>query len=152
MFNGRPSVYLAGPITGASYAGCTKWREDVTYALAPDIVCFSPRRRKEDLVEGGKIRDDYVGNVLSCSRGIITRDYYDCVRHELVYARLLEAERVSIGTVMEIAWAYQARIPIIAVMEKQANLHDHGMIRECIGFRVETDEEAIAVTKAILLP
>lgn len=53
---------------------------------------------------------------------------------------------------MEIAWAYQARIPVVAIMESENNPHEHGMIREAIGFRVETVDEAINVVRAILLP
>ncbi len=65
---------------------------------------------------------------------------------------MLSAQKVSIGTVMEIAWAKAFQIPVIVIMEKEGNLHDHPMIRDCIGFRVETLLEAIWLTKVLLLP
>jgi hypothetical protein len=43
--------------------------------------------------------------VLSCARGITTRDYNDCKRCDILVANFLGADKISIGTVMEIAWA-----------------------------------------------
>jgi nucleoside 2-deoxyribosyltransferase len=68
----------------------------------------------------------------------------------LVFINLLGTKKVSIGTVMEIAWADANRIPIVLVMEKEGNLHDHAMINECVGFRVSTIREGIEIAKAIL--
>ena len=64
---------------------------------------------------------------------------------------LLGAERVSIGTVMEIAFAHAYRKPVVAAMEK-GNAHEHAMLCEAIGFRCATLEEAADVARAILLP
>ena len=54
--------------------------------------------------------------------------------------------RVSIGTVMEIAWAYERRIPIIVVM-KEDNIHVHAMVNDCITYRVDTLEEGMYLAK-----
>jgi hypothetical protein len=53
---------------------------------------------------------------------------------------------------IEIGWADAHRIPIILVMEKEGNIHDHPMVRECVSFRVETLDEAMAVAEAVLMP
>ena len=37
-------------------------------------------------------------------------------------------------------------------MEPDGNPHEHGMIKEALGFRVPTLEEAILIVKSILLP
>jgi hypothetical protein len=37
-------------------------------------------------------------------------------------------------------------------MEKTGNPHEHMMVNEAIGFRVETLDEAVHVTRSILLP
>lgn len=145
-------AYLAGPISGTTYEGCTSWRDYAQLRLAPVILGMSPMRSKEYLSNETSIGDSYEDSVLSCQRGIMTRDFFDCGRADIIIVNLLNAERVSIGTVMEIAWAYQNKIPVIAIMEKQGNLHDHAMIREAIGFRVETVDQAIEVAKTVLLP
>ena len=149
------SVYLAGPITGYSYGEVTDWREHFKSLVSGGIECLSPMRGKEylkALSEGsdGKVADSYPGEVLSCDRGIMTRDYFDCKRASVVVANLLGATRVSVGTVMEIAWAYDGRTPVIAVMEPGNNCHDHSMIREAIGFRVVTLDEAAHIVNTIL--
>jgi nucleoside 2-deoxyribosyltransferase len=145
-------AYLAGPITGTSYGESTDWRETAREKLGPAILGMSPLRAKDYLKHETSIGDSYEDSVLSCSRGIMTRDFNDCQRADILIVNLLDSQRVSIGTVMEIAWAYSNRIPVIAIMEPAGNLHDHAMIREAIGFRVTTLDEAIEVARAVLLP
>ena len=70
----------------------------------------------------------------------------------MIIANFLGAEKVSIGTVMEVAWAKSKQTPVIAVMEKEGNPHDHPMMTEVFGFRVETLEEAVDIATVTLLP
>jgi nucleoside 2-deoxyribosyltransferase len=69
---------------------------------------------------------------------------------DIMLANLLGAKKVSIGTIGEFFWADAYRKPVIAVMEKEGNPHEHAMIRELTGFRVETLEEGLAVAGAVL--
>jgi hypothetical protein len=142
-------IYMAGPITGCSYGECTDWRQGFAEALAGyNVDCLDPMRGKDYLADETCVGNDY-DTVLSCSRGIMTRDRFDCTRCDLLVVNFLGAEKVSIGTVMEIAWADLNRIPIIVVMEA-GNVHEHAMISEACGFRVATVDEALTVAKAIL--
>lgn len=148
------TVYLAGPISGCSYDEAVDWREGVIGALAGKrIKGLSPMRCKNYL-EGMKDLDknciEYGAiNCLSSPRGIMTRDRFDCTRCDVLLVNLLGAKKVSIGTVMEIAWADLSRIPIIVVMEP-GNIHEHAMVSEAIGFRVGTLNEAIDLVVGIL--
>lgn len=145
------TVYLAGPISGCTFGGCTDWRNDVIAKLAEhNIKGLSPMRGKEYLQTEGIIDGAYSQFVLSCSRGIITRDRFDTTRCDVLLVNFLGAQRVSIGTVMEIAWADLKRIPIICVIEPTSNVHDHPMIQEAVGFRVQSVEEALNVAISIL--
>jgi nucleoside 2-deoxyribosyltransferase len=151
----KPTVYLAGPITGLNYNGCTEWREEVTAALAPGIKAFSPMRAKAYLksiaeISGTGVEYAHMG-VLSQARSVMTRDRFDATRCDVLLVNLLGAKAVSIGTVMEMAWADLARTPIVCVMEKTGNQHEHMMVNEAIGFRVETLDEAVHVINSILL-
>lgn len=145
-------AYLAGPITGCSFEGATDWRDEMIKLLPNEIVGMSPMRGKHYLSEIKKIGDSYEDSVLSCTRGIMTRDFNDCRRCDVLIVNLLGAEKVSIGTVMEVAWAKVFNVPVIMVIEKDGNPHDHAMIRECIGFRVDTLKEAAHVATVLLLP
>lgn len=148
----KPSVYLAGPITGTSYEQTSNWRNSVREQLWPDIECFSPTRGKVWLESSKDIADKYDDFVLSTQRGVMVRDFNDCKERDLIFVNLLGAQRVSIGTVMEIAWGYAYRKPIVVVMEKTGNVHDHAMIREADILRVETIDEAVVLTRTVLLP
>jgi hypothetical protein len=159
----KPSIYLAGPITGLSYTAIVGWRNEVTAAFAPDIDCFSPLRGKEYLANETSTKDQYNEYIMSSQRGILVRDHYDATRRSLLFVNLLHALRVSVGTVMEIAWAHEARVPIVLCMDDevldeagtktgQKNPHDHSMIREACPLRVNTLEEGIHVAKHLLLP
>lgn len=148
----KPTIYLAGPITGTTYGECTDWRDYVTTELEPDIISFSPMRHKSYLSGETQIGDSYEHTVLSSQRGIFARDSYDCSRVDALFVNLLGATRVSIGTVMEIAWGWSYRKPIILIMEDAGNIHEHSMLREACPFRVRTVEEGIHTIKALLLP
>lgn len=152
----QPKVYLAGPITGLNYHGCTEWREEVAAQLgASGIKAFSPMRAKAYLaslaeLSGHGTEYAHMG-VLSQARSVMTRDRFDATRCDVLFVNLLGAKQVSVGTVMEMAWADLKRTPIVCAMEKAGNPHEHMMVNEAIGFRVETLDEAVHIIKSILL-
>lgn len=155
----RPRVYLAGPIRSLSYGEATEWREYAKTVLADmGIDAMSPMRGKSYLkaetdVGGKRIADTYAEYPLSTMKAIVTRDRMDCTGCNAVIMNLRGAEKVSIGSVLEVAWADAARVPVILVMEKDGtNVHEHGMVREMCGFQVETLDEALKVACAVLLP
>lgn len=147
-------VYLAGQISGLSYGGATDWREWATAELAKvGVEGLNPMRAKkylsamEDL--DANCREYGAINPLSSPKGILMRDRWDATRCDILLANLLGADRVSIGTVMEIAWADLSRTPIILVAE-DGDHHDHAMINEACGIKVPTLEQAIEICKAFL--
>jgi hypothetical protein len=147
-------VYLAGPITGLTFGEATDWRDEVRRKLPRHIKTLSPMRGKQYLEQrssfDGKIMDSYAEYPLSSARGINTRDHWDCTRATAVFVNLLGAKTVSIGTVMEIAWAYTNGVPCIMVIEDTGNIHEHSMIRESVGFRVNSLDMGIEVLISLL--
>lgn len=155
----KPSVYLAGPITGLTYDDGQDWREFAQEWLAAESIDgFSPLRAKAHLRalgvldNAGKPDSAYLGlNALSEPAGITARDRFDCMGRDLVLVNFLGAERVSIGTCIELGWADAARRPIVIAMEED-NVHRHAMANQVAGFIVPTLEDALTVCKAVLLP
>lgn len=149
-------VYLAGPITGLSYADGQDWRLQAKTILSEmGITAFSPLRNKNYLDSIGKIpalvdRKD-VHRPLSTPKGIVTRDVHDVMSADALLVNLIGTEAVSIGTVMEIAIAYSHRKPMVLAMEPD-NIHEHPFVLEMCGFRVETLQDAIDLVGDILLP
>ena len=148
----KPSIYMAGPITGLDWETVVGWRAAVKTALGAHIDCFSPLRGKDYLSDETDIKDSYTTNLMSTQRGILARDHYDATKRSLLFVNLLGAKRVSIGTVMEIAWAHEAGVPIVLVMEETGNVHDHSMIREACPLTVRDLAAGIELTRHILLP
>lgn len=138
-------VYLCGPMTGETYDQATDWREDVDNNLGcRGIDTISPLRGKAFLEVGGVLGNTNSSSPLEGAAGIVTRDHWDVSRCDILLVNFLGAKIVSIGSCFEIAWAYQRRIPIIVVMEKYNNIHEHCFINICSGgFRVSTLDAAI---------
>ena len=144
-------VYLAGPITGCTYEGATDWRDDFIKMMPENILGMSPMRGKSHLASSESIAKELPENVLSNSRAIMTRDHFDCLNCDVILVNFSDSTKVSIGTVMEIAWAYAYRKPVVAIMGSDG-IHDHPMVNEAIGYKVESLEQAAMVVKSILLP
>lgn len=149
------TCYLAGPITGLMFAECVDWRNAVIKELAAEgITGLSPMRGKEYLEQIGEPLgpdgDKYkILSPLSTNRGIMTRDRWDATRCDVLLVNFIGATKVSIGTVMEIAWADAHRVPVVCAME-EGNPHEHGMVLEALGFRTSSLEAAVNLVKAIL--
>lgn len=148
-------VYLAGPITGLNYAGATDWRRGAEEFLAEwNIEGLSPMRGKKYLEAVGIIEAVSYGDAdaewaLSSASGFTSRDHGDCMNADIVLANFEGATTVSIGTVLECAWAHAYRKQLIAVME-EGNPHWHAMIREIAGYVVPTLGHGLNIIPAIL--
>jgi len=122
------TVYLAGPITGQSYGQAAGWRDEAVKVLAfNDIKGLSPMRGKAYLSDEDKLADSYNDRTMSSVVGINVRDFNDCKTCDALFVNFLGADRVSIGTVMEIAWARAFQKPIVIVID-EGNIHNHGML------------------------
>lgn len=153
----NPSVYLAGQISGLNWQDSVSWRDVVTTELNKSgIDCFSPLRAKSYLrpysERDGVIDKTYEDHVLSSQRGIFGRDFNDCIKRDLLFVNYLEATQRSLGTAMEVAWAYLNDTPVVVCIEEEGNENDHAMIMEACRFRVTTIEEGIWVAQTLLLP
>jgi nucleoside 2-deoxyribosyltransferase len=145
-------IYLAGPICGLTYDGAQEWRIEFAEKIDPEIACYSPLRGKDYLQMRGPLEGSYGEFPLSTDQGITARDRFDCMGSDLVVFNLLGAQRISIGTMIELGWADAARNPSILIMEKEGNPHEHPMVRQTTQFRVDNLKDAIAIAEIILLP
>jgi hypothetical protein len=144
-------LYCGGPITGVSYDLSVDWRKYVASKLPPHIIAVSPMRGKKYLANERNIADAYEEHPLSCQKGITCRDRMDVMRCDMGLYNFLGAKKVSIGSVMEIAWADSWRKPIVVAMEKD-NIHSHAMLREVAGFVISDLDEAISIVVSVISP
>lgn len=141
-------IYAAGPITGLSYNSAISWREELQSRLGETARVISPMRSKDYLSQELDIASEY-DTILSCAKGIVTRDKFDVLRCDIVVVNLFGATKVSIGTMFEMAWAHLTRKPIITIMDEN-NPHNHPFVNEVTGFMVDSLENAVFVIKSLL--
>jgi hypothetical protein len=142
-------LFLAGPLTGVSYEKSIAWRSYVASKLPPYIRAYSALRGKDYLAEEEVLKDVYEQFPLSSQKGISSRDRMDVTRCDMLFVNFLGAKQVSIGTVMEIAWADMLRKPILIVME-EGNIHEHGILKEVANYIVSDLDEGIRIATAVL--
>ena len=143
-----PRIYLAGPITGCTYGETVDWRQQIIKAL-PEIQCFSPMRYKSYLESEGVLGKSYEQIPMSSAKGITNRDRFDVMNCHAVFMNLVGATKISAGTMIEVGWADAFRKPIILISEP-GNIHDHPMVNEIAAYRVNTLEEGVHLTRALL--
>lgn len=153
----KPLVYLAGPITGQTLREAKDWR-----ALAYDVLeergirAVDPLRGKEFLnskVEAdGVYRNLYDEHPMSAPQGLTNRDRWDAERCDLTLAFFPAGlKQVSIGTVMEIAWASSAGRYVLTVLaDQENNPHEHAMLMQASSLVLGNLLEALELIPVIL--
>ena len=158
----RPSVYLAGPITGLTWAEAEAWRlPDASTATTIERyggTVLNPMRDQHKWDTGGPLPDNFDG-----STGI-QGDFRMIEECSAILANFIGAKSVSLGTVAELGYGYALHKPIFVAMEPN-NIHNHAFIREmattirltlagaasAVGFMLETKpvyQDAVAVPYA----
>lgn len=97
-------VYLCGPINGCTDEECRDWRELVKLRLLDTI---DPMRR------------DYRGREAEAAREIVELDKVDVAAADIL---LVNFDKPSVGTSMEIIWAWERGKMILVVHRAGANL------------------------------
>lgn len=97
-------VYLCGAINGCTDEECTSWREEAKSILSDTL---DPMRR------------DYRGKEEDCYREIVEGDKIDIYNSDIL---LVNYERPSVGTSMEILYAWERGKPIVLVTSKNTKI------------------------------
>lgn len=145
-------VYLAGPIAGHTFDSAQDWRSEFAAQMPPSIICYSPLRGKRYVGKPGTaINVDTYNHPLANDRSLMVRDFWDCQTADLIVAHLGDATAPSLGTCMELAFAYTMHKPVVATL-LNGGPHDHPMVREAITHRASSLKEAAEIVRFILLP
>lgn len=145
------TVYLAGPITGSSYGQATEWRDYAKDLLesSGEYKCLTPMRGKEALKHIERFEPNGYDGVAS-NHNICHRDEYDVHRSDVLLVNLAGATRVSIGTMMEIAWGHHAGKFVITVLDSADNPHNHAFVIENSSMVVTSLDAAIEYLLKVL--
>jgi len=109
-------IYLAGYIDGRNIISCTEWRKAVAkYYHDSNITVLDPLNGKDF----SKITSDGLksNRTPDC---ILTRDMMSVYQADLLIANMnrFGCERVSVGTISEVAWAIWADKPVIMITDE----------------------------------
>lgn len=137
-------VYLAGSISGRSYDSIvTDYREKANYLEKLGYETFCPMTGKGYLRNEIKLKAHDYTHPASTNHAIYNRDKWMVQTVDIVLADLSHSkETVSIGTMMEIAWASMLGKHVVTVMPK-GNIHNHAFVYEASDIVFETLKEAL---------
>lgn len=141
-------IYLAGPISGLSYDEVVNRIEEITEQLSHHII-LSPMTGKEYLRTELSLKSHDYSNPISTNHAIFNRDMWMVEQSDIVFADLtLGKDRVSIGTVMELAWASILRKHIIVIMNDK-NIHYHAFVIEAADIIFDNLNDALIYLKKL---
>ena len=150
-----PNVYLAGPISHLDYKAATSWRAKARNKLARyGIQAYSPLRDKKFLDNGQECpaQPDVHSHPLGTSRGIMMRDFNACVKADALLVNFQGSNGKSLGTAMELAWAFDRHVPVVVVADADDVNILHPMMHEACKLKVESLEEGIELIRTLLQP
>lgn len=145
------TVYLAGPIFGCDKGEANDWRDYVIDQLIEHCIVGISPLRCEELV-GDRYGVTGVDPLFGSDEAIATKNLYDVMTCDMTLAYMPKAiieRKQSWGTAIELGWAKMARKPAVLVSD-EPGLLVHPVIKSCVGWRVKTLDEGIAVVAGLL--
>lgn len=145
-------VYLCGPISGLTYDRAVESRRSLSERFSElGIEALSPMRGKLSYVESRKeiMATRGYKDVMRNDKAIVNRDRNDVMTCDLMFADLMHATRVSIGSMVEFGWADAFRKPIVTLVE-EGSLHDHAFVHQLSTYVTDDIEEAVSLTLHLL--
>lgn len=138
------TVYLCGPISGLNAVMATHWRKFARLELEPaGYRVLDPMRGHDSRLAEEALRADG-HNWPYGPKAVFKRDKHDVLRSDILLVNLVGAARVSVFSMMEVAWAEDHNKFVLTVMESDgSNVHEHLCVREASSLLVPTMDEAI---------
>lgn len=137
-------IYCAHAMSGLKWEDVEHYYTNVKRDLdALGYFVLHPMCAKSEL-KSGKFdpKAEATGNPVVNAHGITRRDHWMVRKSDIVFADLTGADEKSIGTISEIATAYELGKHTIVVMEKN-NIHSHAFMSEQADIIFEKYDEAI---------
>lgn len=144
-------IYTVGPISGFSADQVYDYFERVKEQLTEyGYIVFSPLAGKAQLRTELQFRSHGYDNIpIATNHAIFGRDRWMVKQSDVIYANFIGCgDRVSIGSMMELAWAFDNDKHVVIAMEPD-NIHRHAFVLEAADIIYESHEKAIAYLKEL---
>lgn len=143
-------IYCCHPISGRSANEVFEYYEDMSRVLGSfGYEVLTPMHGKDVLRTEEKFRATDYRNPVATNHAIYNRDRWMVHQADIVYANLLGASIVSIGTMMELAIASDNRKHVVLAMEEQ-NVHRHAFVLEAADVLFTTTDGSLAYLKSLV--
>ena len=143
-------VYVAGPISGKTADETFAYFEGVESRLeAIGFEVLTPMKGKNHLRKEGVFKPSGYTYPLSTNHAIFNRDHWMVSQADVILVNLLESERVSIGSMFELAWASHMDKHVVVVMPEEG-IHTHSFVLEAANVIFRSLDEAITYLTELL--
>ena len=135
-------IYCAHPINGLSYDEVLSYYTETSNLLKShgyDVLC--PMTGKEALRNEVSLKAEGYGFPISTNNAILGRDHWMVLQSDIVYLNLIGCKSISIGCMMELAFAFTHHKHTVLAMEKD-NIHRHAFVLGSSNIIYETTKEA----------
>ena len=144
-------VYLAGSIAGCTGPEANDWRNGVRITLATHgITGISPLRGEP--LRGERYGVSYEDPRFGTARAISSKNFLDVQQCDMTLCympRELNERRLSVGTIIELAWANALRKPTLLVTDYPLLL-EHPVVQANASWVLSTLDEAVDVIVGVL--
>lgn len=139
-------IYLAGPISGMGYEEVQNYFNRM-YSLLTNAgyKVFSPMTGKSALRTEKNLKAHGIEGVpIATNHAIFNRDKWMVTQQaDVVFANFTRGKGiVSIGTMMELAWASYTNKHVVVALPKD-DIHQHAFVLEAANVVFETEDEAL---------
>lgn len=136
-------IYIFGPISGKSYQEVMEYYTKLlTLLRGMSYQVFYPMLGKEYLRNDDNLRAEGYGHPISTNHAIVERDKWMVSQCDVLFGDFSQAEKASIGSCCEIAWAGLLGKHVISVVP-EGNPHDHAFILEMSDIVFRERDEAL---------
>jgi nucleoside 2-deoxyribosyltransferase len=133
-------IYLAKPITGESFEDVVRYYENLSadlFEMGYETLC--PMTAKGYLRTEIEFKAHGFDNPVSTNHAIFERDKWMIEQSDVIFVNLHLATRVSIGCMMELAWASLLGKHTVVIM---GQAHKHAFVFEAADIVFEDYDEA----------
>lgn len=141
-------IYLAGPISGLTKDQSDGWRKEFETHLkfGTTIWPMYAEHFAKDLILGDAAATT---DLMASPRAVLHKDEFYVRSADIVVANFLGSTKVSIGTVIECAWAIILNKPLVLILTPD-NIHRHCMLTEKAGWVLSNVKDAATVCNGLL--
>ena len=143
-------IYCIHPISGLSADEVFDYYEGTKHELDKlGYDVYVPMFGKGFLRTEEKFKAHDYRSPLTTNHAIFNRDKWMVKQSDILYANFMDADKVSIGSMMELAWGCDNDKQVIVVMEKD-NVHMHAFVLEAATIVFHSEQEAMEYLKQLV--